>query len=162
MLKLALHPTDACCSPFGRFAGRSSRNKFSEQQETEKQQEAAATWQLMNNLPPQYQHIHLPRGEVVIYAHTRPNIRVLANDIRNLGYDVWEHAGAAPQVQQTNPPLGVVLYAIVLGGELLLFAARSEGSTTSDSSSIGASDQDSEESYEAYPDANNVKSATGK
>ena len=110
--------------------------------------------------PPQYQHIHLPRGEVVVYTTTRPNIRVLAHDIRNLGYDVWVHDVAIPRFQQPQPPLGSVLHAIVLSGVILLFAERDEGSATSDSSSAGASDTSSEGAYELYIDTDNVDSDT--
>ena len=162
MLKLALHPTDACCSSFGWFAERPSRNKFPEKHRNANSQDAASTRQFMETPLPQYHHIHLPRGEVVVYTTTCPNIRVLAHDIRNLGYDVWVHDVAIPRFQQPQPPLGTVLHAIVLNGVILLFAEHDEGSTTTDSSSAETSDASSEGAYEPYIDTDNVDSDTGK
>ena len=100
---------------------------------------------------PQYQHLHLPRGEVVVYSPARPNTRVLARDIRSLGYDVWEHHVETPGFQHSPLPRGAVLNAIVLGGAIILFASREEGSSSSGSSS----EQGSEASCESYIDSDN-------
>ena len=107
--------------------------------------------------PPQErsQHIHLPRGEVVIYATARPNARILVRDIRNLGYDVWEHHIDITEFQQPTPPQGVLLHSIVLGRVIILFAERDEGTPTSDSSSSGGSS-------EYYFDSDAVDSETGR
>ena len=102
----------------------------------------------MDNPPPQrYQHLHLPHGEVVVYATVRPNARLLARDIRNLGYDVWVHHVDTTGFQHPNPPQGVLLHSIVIGGVIILLAARDEGSSSGDSLSVGESAQSSERSY---------------
>ncbi len=108
----------------------------------------------MDNPPPQrYQHLHLPRNEVVVYATVRPNARLLARDIQNLGYDVWVHHVDTTGFQHPNPPQGVLLHSIAIGRVIILFAARDEGSSPSDSSSVA--------SYETYVDSDAVDSDTG-
>ena len=102
----------------------------------------------MDNPPPQrYQHLHLPRGEVVVYARVRPNARLLARDIRNLGYDVWVHHVDTTGFPHPNPPQGVLLHSIVIGRVIILLASRDEGSSSGDSLSVGESVQSSERSY---------------
>lgn len=110
-----------------------------------------------NPPPPRYQHLHLPRNEVVVYATVRPNTRLLARDIQNLGYDVWVHHVDTTGLQHPNPPQGVLLHSIVIGRVIILFAARDEGS----SSSGGTSAQSSVASYETYVDSDAVDSDTG-
>ena len=119
-------------------------------------------WFFMEPPPSRYQHLHLPRGEVVVYATVRPNIRVLARDIRALGYDVWDHHVDITGFRHPQPPPGVLLQSIILGRVILLFAEREEGSSTRDSSSSGSSDQSSEGSSETYLDSSNVDSDTGQ
>lgn len=106
-----------------------------------------------NPPPPRYQHLHLPRNEVVVYATARPNARLLARDIQNLGYDVWVHHVDTIGFQHPNPPQGVLLHSIAIGRVIIPFAARDEGSSSSDSSSVA--------SYVTYVDSDAVDSDTG-
>jgi hypothetical protein len=90
----------------------------------------------------------------VVYTTVRPNIRLLKRDIRNLGYDVWDHHVDIVGFQHPQPPLGVVLHSFILGRVIILFAAREEGSS---STSSGESNQSSE----YFIDSDNVDSDTG-
>ena len=114
-----------------------------------------------NPPPPRYQHLHLPRNKVVVYATVRPNARLLARDIRNLGYDVWVHHVDTTGFQHPNPPQGVLLHSIAIGRVIILFAARDEGSSSGDSPPIGTSVQSSVASYETFVDSDAVDSDTG-
>ena len=109
-----------------------------------------------NPPPPQYQHLHLPRNEVVVYATVRPNARLLARDIQNLGYDVWVHHVDTTGFQHPNPPQGVLLHSIAISRVIILFAARDEGSSSGETSV-----QSSVASYITFVDSDAVDSDTG-
>ena len=122
-------------------------------------QTAQPNYHFMDNPPPpRYQHLHLPRNEVVVFATVRPNARLLARDIQNLGYDVWVHHVDTTGFQHPTPPQGVLLHSIAIGRVIILFASRDEGSSSSDSSS---SDSSSVASYVTYVDSDAVDSNTG-
>ena len=55
-----------------------------------------------------------PRGESVSYLTGRPNIRLIKQQIRALGYEVWDLIVDLPGFQRQQIPRGVWLHAVVL------------------------------------------------
>ena len=104
--------------------------------------------------PPHSSSLRLLRGDILFYPTGRPNIRVLMQQIRDLGYEVWDLHLNVPGFQQQQLPQAVWLQAIVLG-RVILFIVNPAGSSSSRSSSSGlVSDQQSEISSEVADSGN--------
>ena len=101
----------------------------------------------------------LPRGEVVHYNTSRPNIRVLASDIRACDYEVWvlhlDRFGFQQQEQEI--PQRAWLRAILINRAILLISVPEDeeqsDSTASDPSNEGS---DSSEGASEVYDSDNV------
>ena len=108
------------------------------------------------SLPPShFSALRLPRGEVLSYLTSRPNIRVLTQQIRRHGYQVWDLHIDSPCSQRQQFPQADWLHAIVLGRVILLIAELVGSLSSRYSSSDSVSDQRSEISIGVY-DSDNV------
>ena len=105
----------------------------------------------MDSIPWDCTPLRLPRGEIVIYPTGRPSIRVLIQQISDLGYEV-----VGFPLQQTDlrhlPP--GVWYSAVVIGEVILFIVNPTEPSASDSASLTSGYGSSQ--APDWPDSDNV------